>query len=100
MEGRALLILPATLALGTPALSLLATVAAALTAGLRRGVGLLALLVLPLSLPVLLFGVRATEMAIEGLPVGPPLLMLGAFLLLALGLLPWAAGAALRATAN
>ena len=100
MEGRALLVLPATLALGTPALSLLATVAAALTAGLRRGVGLLALLVLPLSLPVLLFGVRATEMAIEGLPVGPPLLMLGAFLLLALGLLPWAAGAALRATAN
>ena len=56
MEGLALLVLPATLALGTPALILLATVAAALTAGLRRGVGLLALLVLPLSLPVLLLG--------------------------------------------
>lgn len=100
MEGGALLALPATLALGTPALSLLATVAAALTAGLRRGVGLLALLVLPLALPVLLFGVRGTELAAQGLPVAAPLMMLGAFLLLALGLLPWAAGAALRATAN
>ena len=62
--------------------------------------GLLALLVLPLSLPVLLFGVRGTELAVDGLPAGAPLMMLGAFLLLALGLLPWAAGAALRATAN
>ena len=100
MEGGALLVLPATLALGTPALSMLATVAAALTAGLRRGVGLLALLVLPLALPVLLFGVRGTELAAQGLPVAAPLMMLGAFLLLAVGLLPWAAGAALRATAN
>lgn len=100
MGGSALWVLPATLALGTPALSLLATVAAALTAGLRRGVGLLALLVLPLALPVLLFGVRGTEQAIDGLPAGAPLMMLGAFLLLAVGLLPWAAGAALRATAN
>ena len=100
MQGPALLVLPATLALGTPALILLATVAAALTAGLRRGVGLLALLVLPLALPVLLFGVRATELATGGLPVGAPLMLLAAFLLLALGLLPWAAGAALRATAN
>lgn len=100
MDGSALWALPATLALGTPALSLLATVAAALTAGLRRGVGLLALLVLPLALPVLLFGVRGTELAIDGLPIGAPLMMLGAFLLLAAGLLPWAAGAALRATAN
>ncbi|MYL01586.1 MAG: heme exporter protein CcmB, partial [Gammaproteobacteria bacterium] len=100
MEGTALLVLPATLALGTPALILLATVAAALTAGLRRGVGLLALLVLPLALPVLLFGVRGTELALDGLPAGAPLMMLGAFLLVAVGLLPWAAGAALRATAN
>ncbi len=100
MDGPALVVLPATLALGTPALSMLATVAAALTAGLRRGVGLLALLVLPLSLPVLLFGVRATGLAMADQPVAAPLLMLGAFLLLALGLLPWAAGAALRATAN
>ena len=100
MDGPALVVLPATLALGTPALSMLATVAAALTAGLRRGVGLLALLVLPLSLPVLLFGVRATGLAMADQPVAAPLLMLGAFLLLALGFLPWAAGAALRATAN
>ena len=100
MEARAVAVLSATLALGTPALIMLATVAAALTAGLRRGVGLLALLVLPLSLPVLLFGVRATGMAVSGQPVAAPLLMLGAFLLLAVGLLPWAAGAALRATAN
>ncbi|MCY4164992.1 MAG: heme exporter protein CcmB [Gammaproteobacteria bacterium] len=100
LEGIALVVLPATLALGTPALILLATVAAALTAGLRRGVGLLALLVLPLALPILLFGVRATELAADGFPTAAPLMMLGAFLLLALGLLPWAAGAALRATAN
>ena len=100
MEGQALVVLPLTLMLGTPALSLLATVAAALTAGLRRGVGLLALLVLPLSLPVLLFGVRATGMAMANQPVAAPLLMLGAFLLLAVGLLPWAAGSALRTTAN
>lgn len=100
LEGIALLVLPATLALGTPALILLAAVAAALTAGLRRGVGLLALLVLPLALPILLFGVRATELAADGFPAGAPLMMLGAFLLAALGLLPWAAGAALRATAN
>lgn len=100
MEDGALLMLPLTLALGTPALSLLATVAAALTSGLRRGVGLLALLVLPLALPVLLFGARATAMAMAGQPATAPLLLLGAFLLLALGLLPWAAGAALRTTAN
>ncbi len=100
LEGIALLVLPATLALGTPTLILLAAMAAALTAGLRRGVGLLALLVLPLALPILLFGVRATELAADGFPVGAPLMMLGAFLLAALGLLPWAAGAALRATAN
>ncbi len=100
IQGQALAVLPLTLLLGTPALSLLATVAAALTAGLRRGVGLLALLVLPLSLPVLLFGVRATGMAMANQPVVAPLLMLSAFLLLAVGLLPWAAGAALRATAN
>lgn len=100
LEGIALLVLPATLALGMPALILLAAVAAALTAGLRRGVGLLALLVLPLALPILLFGVRATELAADGFPAGAPLMMLGAFLLAALGLLPWAAGAALRATAN
>ena len=100
MEGAALVVLPATLALGTPALILLAAVAAALTSGLRRGVGLLALLVLPLALPVVLFGARGTELAVEGLSAAAPLMMLGAFLLVALGLLPWATGAALRATAS
>ena len=100
MEGAALLVLPASLALGTPALILLAAVAAALTSGLRRGVGLLALLVLPLALPVVLFGARGTELAMQGLSAAAPLMMLGAFLLVALGLLPWATGAALRATAS
>ncbi len=100
VTGIALLILPATLAIGTPALSLLATLAAALTSGLRRGAGLLAVLVLPLSLPVLLFGARAVELAAAGSPPAAPLMMLAAFLLLALGLLPWACAASLRATAN
>ncbi|MGI9330036.1 MAG: heme exporter protein CcmB, partial [Gammaproteobacteria bacterium] len=66
----------ATLLLGTPTLSLLGSVGAALTAGVRQSGGLLALLVLPLCLPVLMFGARATALAAEGEIISGPLYLL------------------------
>jgi heme exporter protein B len=88
----------ATLALGTPVLSLVGAIGVALTTGLRRGGALLALLVLPLYIPVLIFGANAVDAAASGLPVTGQLLLLGALLALAASLAPWAAAAALRIT--
>lgn len=85
-----------SMALGTPVLSLIGTVGAALTLGARRGGVLLALLVLPLVIPVLIFGAASIEAAIGGFPVGPHLLLMGGMLLGALVLCPWAAAASLR----
>lgn len=85
-----------TLLLGTPTLSLLGAVGAALTASIRQSGGLLALLVLPLMLPVLMFGARATDLAGAGEDITGPVYLLGAMLLLALSLLPVAAAAAIR----
>lgn len=85
-----------TLLIGTPTLSLLGAAGAALTAGVRQTGGLLALLVLPLMLPVLMFGARATDLAGAGEQIAGPLYLLGALLLLALSLLPFAAAAAIR----
>lgn len=82
--------------LGTPTLSLIGAVGAALTLGARRGGVLLSLLVLPLYIPVLVFGVAACEAAVAGFAVRPHLLLLGALLLVALPLSPFAAAAALR----
>jgi heme exporter protein B len=82
--------------LGTPTLSLIGAIGAALTLGARRGGVLLSLLVLPLYIPVLVFGVAACEAAVAGLPARPHLLLLGALLLAALPLTPLAAAAALR----
>jgi heme exporter protein B len=91
------------LLLGTPSLSLVGAVGAALSLGARRGGVLLSLLVLPLYIPVLIFGVGAIEAAIGAIdgPIGelgarPHLLLLGAFLAAALALAPFAAAAALR----
>ncbi|HEX4113602.1 MAG TPA: heme exporter protein CcmB [Stellaceae bacterium] len=84
------------MALGTPTLSLIGAIGAALTLGARRGGVLLSLLVLPLYIPVLIFGVGATEAAIIGLQTRPHLLMLTALLLAAIPLAPVAAAAALR----
>jgi heme exporter protein B len=84
------------MALGTPTLSLIGAIGAALTLGARRGGVLLSLLVLPLYIPVLIFGVGATEAAIIGLQTRPHLLMLTALLLTAIPLAPVAAAAALR----
>jgi len=82
--------------LGTPTLSLIGTVGAALTLGARRGGMLLVLLILPLALPVLIFGAGAVAAAEAGLPWRSEIMALGGFLLAALALAPWAAAAALR----
>jgi len=84
------------MALGTPVLSLIGAIGAALTVGVRRGGVLLSLLVLPLYIPALVFGVAAVDAASMGLAAKPHLLLLGALLVAALPLCPWAAGAALR----
>lgn len=85
-----------SLLLGTPTLSLIGSIGAALTVGLRRGGVLISLLVLPLYIPVLIFGSSAVQAAVTGLPLSGYLALLGALLALALALAPIAAGAALR----
>jgi heme exporter protein B len=92
----AIQVLLLSLLLGTPALSLLGAISAALTVGLRQGAGILAILLLPLSIPVLIFGSRATDLAVDGMNTSGPLLLLGAISLLALSLAPFAIAAALR----
>ncbi len=82
--------------LGTPVLSLVGSIGAALTVGIRRGGVLLSLLVMPLYVPALIFGALAVEATLEGLSPRPHLLLLGADLLVALALTPWGAAAALR----
>ena len=89
-------VLLASLLLGTPVLSLLGAVGAALALGARRAGVLVALLVLPLTIPVMIFGVGAIDAVLAGLTPRPHLLLLGALLLAALPLCPWAATAALR----
>lgn len=84
------------LLVGTPVLTLIGSIGAALTVGVRRGGVLLSLLVLPLYIPALIFGVLAVDAAVDGLSARPHLLLLGADLLVAAALTPWAAAAALR----
>lgn len=86
----------AALALGTPTLSLIGGVGAALTLGARRGGVLLSLLVLPLFIPVLIFGVGAVDAALQGFPAKGPFLILGGLFLGSLALAPIGAAAALR----
>ena len=85
-------------ALGTPALSLIGTFGAALTVGLRRGGLLMSLIVLPLYVPVLIFGAEAARRGAEGLPAATPLLLLAGIALGCAALLPFATAAALRVT--
>lgn len=84
------------MALGTPSLSLIGAIGAALSLGARRGGVLLSLLVLPLYIPVLIFAVAALEAAIAGLDAWPHLLLLAALLLAAIPLAPLAAAAGVR----
>jgi len=85
-----------SLLLGTPTLSLVGAIGAALTVGLRKGGVLISLLVLPLYIPVLIFGTAAVQASVTGLPVGGYLALLGAMLVLGLVLAPLAIAAALR----
>lgn len=89
-------VLLASLALGTPVLSLVGAIGAALTLGLRRAGGLLAIIVLPLYVPTLVFGAQAVSSAAAELAVRGHLYVLSAMLVLALSLAPLAAAAALR----
>lgn len=96
LDGSGYLPLVLAMALGTPSLSLVGAVGAALSLGARRAGVLLSLLVLPLYIPVLIFGVAAVEQAVAGFAIRPHLLILTALLVAALPLAPWAAAAALR----
>lgn len=93
-------VLLASLALGTPLLSLLGAVVAALTVGMRRSGILVALLALPLYVPVLVFGAGSVAASAQGLDYAGALLLLGAGLVLALVLAPLAAAAAIRIALN
>lgn len=86
----------ASVAIGSVALSLIGSVGAALTLGVKRSGALLSLLTLPLSMPVLIFGARATELAIKGSGFAPPLYLLGALAVFGITLAPLAAAAAVR----
>jgi heme exporter protein B len=96
LPGPAYGLLVLTLALGTPALSMIGAFGAALTVGLRRGGLLLSILVLPLYVPTLIFGADAVRRAAEGLDWQAPVLMLAGITAGAVALLPFAASAALR----
>jgi heme exporter protein B len=96
LPDNAILTLVATLALGTPILSLVGAIGVALTVGLRRGGVLLSLLVLPLYIPVLIFAAGAVNEAARGFEVAGHLYFLGALLSLSLTLSPFATAAALR----
>ena len=95
-EGFAILIV--TLLLGTPTLSLIGAIGAALTLGSRRGGVLLSLLILPLYIPVLVFGITAIDATLAELPARPHLLILAGLLVAAVALCPWAGAAAIRQT--
>ena len=96
MNTEAYLTLLAAMALGTPVISLIGAVGAALVLGARRAGILVSLLILPLTVPILIFGVAAVEAAAIGQSPQPHLMLLGALLLAAIPLCPWAAAAALR----
>ncbi|HUC69804.1 MAG TPA: heme exporter protein CcmB [Stellaceae bacterium] len=96
LDPRAIGTLFWSLLIGTPVLSLIGSVAAALTLGARRQGVLLSLLVLPLYVPPLIFGAGAVEASVLGTGARVDLLLLGALTLAAIPLCPWASAAALR----
>ncbi len=96
MSAEALWVLILGLLLGTPILSMIGAVGAALTLGLRGGGVLVSLLVLPLCIPVLIFGAGAVEAVASGMSMATHLSLLGAMLVLALVFTPWVTAQALR----
>lgn len=96
LSGEALGVLTLSLLLGTPTLSFIGAIGAALTLGVRGSSVLIALLVLPLFIPVLIFGAGAVSSSASGIGAAAHLSLLGAGLLLALALAPWATATSLR----
>jgi len=96
LDGDSLLVLMLSLLIGTPLLSLIGAIGAALTLGVRGGGVLLSLLVLPLFIPALVFGAGSVEAQSAGLGIGGHLSVLGAMLALATFFAPWATTASLR----
>jgi heme exporter protein B len=96
LPGSAVGTLVLSLLLGSGVLSLVGCIGAALTVGLKRGGMLISLLILPLYMPVLIFGSAAVKAAVTGVPAGPYLAILGAMLCLAIALAPLAIAAGLR----
>ncbi len=96
LEPGAYVWLFASLALGTPALSMIGAFGAALTVGVKRGGLLMSLLVLPLYVPTLIFGAEAVRRGADGLDASVPMLMVAGITLGCFALLPFAAAAALR----
>ena len=96
LSSDALLVLTGAILLGTPALSGIGAIGAALTLGLRGGGVLLSLLVLPLYIPVLIFGAGAVDATVSGLGGEGHLSLLAAMTFASLGFAPWASAAALK----
>ena len=96
IKTSAFLYLVTSMALGTPIISLLGAVGAALVLGSRRSGVLIALLIIPLTIPILLFGVGAIQAATEGYSASSPLMFLGALLLFSIALCPWVIASSLR----
>ena len=96
LDADALVVLTAGLLVGTPVLSLLGAIGAALTLGVRGGGALLSLLVLPLYIPTLIFGAGAVQAHLSGQGASGHLSLLGALLAVSLFFAPWATMAALR----
>jgi len=96
MPADGMILLMLTLLLGTPVLSLIGSIGVALTVGLKRGGMLLSLLILPLYIPVLIFGAGAVDVGLGGLDPSGHFLLMGAILILAFTLAPLATAAAIR----
>ena len=96
LSSRTLVVLIVSLLIGTPVLGLIGSIGAALTLGLRSGGVLISLLILPLYIPVLIFGAGAIDASIAGLSPQANLSLLGALLAITLVFAPWATSAALR----
>jgi heme exporter protein B len=96
LPGQAVATLATALALATPTISMLVAIGAALTVSLKSGGSIVGLLVLPLASPLLIFGARATDLAVAGEPVTGPLYLLASMAVLAISLGPLAIAAALK----
>ncbi len=100
LPAESVTVLVYSLLLGTPVLSLIGAIGVSLTVAVNRGGVLLSLIILPLYIPILIFGANAVDVAMDGLPVKGQLMFLAAVLALALSLAPLATAVALRITAS